>query len=143
MANVARALPEGKSWGLLKTLKAYGSAKLCNVIFAKTLQARFGGSVAACSLHPGTLMGTDICKDHACLNFCMKRLWAPITKDMDQGSATTLACCLRPHSELRGQFYKDCAPMRASGLASAAACEVQWQLSEELCKEAGWPVPAL
>ena len=74
------------------------------------------------------------------MNNCLFR---PFTKDMDQGSSTTLACCLCPHSELRGQFYYDCRPMKASGLANEAACDVQWQLSEELCKEAGWPMPAL
>ena len=147
LAHVARTPPEGRSWGTLKAMRAYGSAKLCNVIFAKTLQERLCGvdssGIAACSLHPGTMMSTDIARDNSLFDFCMKRLLAPFTKDMDQGSSTTLACCLRPHSELRGQFYTNCQPMKESGLANEAACEVQWQLSEELCREVGWPVPAL
>lgn len=148
LAHVVRTPPAGTSWGTVKAMQAYGNAKLCNVIFAKTLQERLYGSdddagIAACSLHPGTMMSTDIARNNGLFGFCLKRLLASFTKDMDQGSSTTLACCLCPHSELQGQFYSDCRPMKASGLASKAACEVQWQLSEELCKAAGWPVPTL
>ena len=42
------------SWGKLSGLRAYGSAKLANVLYAGWLARSLGGSgVTACSLHPG------------------------------------------------------------------------------------------
>ena len=56
----------------------------------------FTNHITACALHPGTMMGTSIVRDSGVLNFFMQYVLSWFTKDMDQGSSTTLTCCLAP-----------------------------------------------
>ena len=56
-----------------KGLIAYGQAKLCNVFFARSLQARYGDrGLTTCSLHPGTLITTDIGRNSTFVSVLMK-----------------------------------------------------------------------
>ena len=132
-AHVAQ--PDGRGWGLRRAILAYGSAKLCNATMAHAIDAKFCASdgVAACSLHPGTMMATRIGRESRLVDFLMRSLLAPFTKDMDQGSSTTLACCLAPHASLGGRFFADCKPTFRSKLVDDDAAEALWALSAELC----------
>ena len=109
-AHVVR--PSGAGWGLLKAMQAYGSAKLCNCYMARAIATKFcdAEGITACSLHPGTMMATSIGRDSGLVRFLMRVVLAPFTKDMDQGSSTTLTCSLAPHHALAGRFYVDCQP---------------------------------
>eukprot|EP00966_Prymnesium_polylepis_P114640 2649226-Prymnesium_polylepis.1 len=90
--------------------------------------------IAACSLHPGTMMGTSIARGSVVADFFMRYVLSFFTKDMDQGSSTTLTCCVAPHETLRGGFFCDCQLTKHAPLVNDdAACEVLWELSEELC----------
>ena len=53
-----------------------------------------------------------------------------------QGSSTTLFCCLAEHDELRGRYFNDCAAYPSSDLATPAACECLWEVSEALVARA-------
>ncbi|CAE8638312.1 unnamed protein product [Polarella glacialis] len=124
------------------SMGVYGSSKLCNVLFARELQDReFAASgVAACSLHPGTAIATDIGRDSQLATFVMKRVMSFFTKDVNQGASTTVYCALCPRDGLAGLYFDDCAaaPQTASPLATGEegkkAATVLWELSGELCR---------
>jgi len=118
----------------LDGIRAYGSSKLANVCFAQALHERLHAEgVSACSLHPGTMMATDIARGSRGGHFLMNWLLACVTKDADQGSSTTLVGCLAPAAELAGGYFSHCQPQKKSALVSAAACDALWRFSEDLC----------
>lgn len=120
--------------GNFRGLVAYGQAKLCNVLFARALQARYGGrGLMACSLHPGTLVTTDIGRGNAFFGLLM-RLVSPFTKSSSQGAATSVwAAVHEPASELAGAYLRDCG-IAASTPESrdAATAERLWERSDEI-----------
>jgi hypothetical protein len=111
--------------------RAYGSSKLCNTMFAQSAHAKWAASrgVACCSLHPGTLMRSDMARDSPVANFCLKHVLSWFTKDLQQGASTTVFCTLCEHASLSGAFYADCKQVACSRLATDEACEALWQLS--------------
>ena len=127
--------PAAEGWGYLRGMKAYGSAKLCNAMMARSIAAKFkADGIDAVSLHPGTMMGTSIARDSPVGEALMKRVLSLFTKSMDQGSSTTLACCLAPHGTLQGRFYADCCLSKHHALLDDdQGAEALWALSEELC----------
>ena len=106
MAHVVRS--SASTYG---GLNAYGSSKLCNVLFAAGLAAResaAGTGVEACSLHPGAMVATQIATTS---NIFVRGLMGGVgcfTKSLDQAAATTLPCSLVPRGVLRGQFWDCC-----------------------------------
>lgn len=116
-------------------LNAYGSSKLCNVLFAAGLAAResaAGTGVEACSLHPGAMVATQIATTS---NIFVRGLMGVVgcfTKSLDQAAATTLHCSLVPQGVLQGQYWDCCRPKAESGIATAAAANLLWEISEEL-----------
>lgn len=113
-------------------LTAYGQAKLCNVLMAKSLQHRYGRrGLVACALHPGTLIATEIGRHSAVVGVLIK-LIRPFTKTRSQGAATTVwAVVHEPAAELAGQYLLDChvSPSSAESNDSDVAERV-WQLTE-------------
>ena len=103
-------------------LVAYGQAKLCNLLFAQALQDRYGGrGLTACSLHPGTLVTTDIGRDNALIGVLM-RLVSPFTKTCNQGAATSVhAVVHEPASDLAAAYLRDCAVGRSTPEARDSA----------------------
>ena len=144
--KVARAPKKGYSG-----FRAYGSSKLANVLFAGGLHTREaaralvaggearagggGGRVVACSLHPGGMIGTDIARKGNALLRGAFRFIALFTKSVDQGAATTVYCTLCPAGELRGAYFDCCRQANKSRLATPAAEDVLWGLSEDLLAE--------
>lgn len=135
---LALATPDEKarrSFGHLAALRAYGSSKLANTCFARSLHARWAAKgVTACSLHPGTLVATGLTRESRLASFAFKYIVAWFTKDMQQAASTTLFCSLAPHEALQGGFFNDCKPLAMSPLATDAAADALWELSAELCK---------
>jgi len=119
-------------------MTAYGQAKLCNVLMAKALQARYGGrGLVACSLHPGTLVTTDIARGSKIFGVIMK-LVSPFTKSPVQGAATSVyATVHEPASDLAGQYLQDCHVTPCSAEANdPAVADRLWTASEQ------WIAPA-
>ena len=112
---------------------AYGQAKLCNVLFASELQRRYGGEgLTACSLHPGSMIPTNIARSSSLAGFVMK-LISPFTKDLNTGAATSIVCATHPHlEEISGRYFSDCRPKLPSAEASdVAVAERLWKRTEE------------
>lgn len=115
-------------------LVAYGQAKLCNVLFARALQARYGDrGLMACSLHPGTLVTTDIGRGNAFFGLLM-RLVSPFTKSCNQGAATSVwAVVHEPASELAGAYLRDCGMAESTAESrDPEAARRLWERSDEL-----------
>jgi WW domain-containing oxidoreductase len=128
-----------------KGMGAYGQAKLCNVLMAKSLQQRYGNrGLTACALHPGTLITTDIGRNSKAVGVLMK-LVSPFTKNPDQGAATTVyATVHEPASDVAGQYLQDCRVVSSSAESNdPAVAQRLWDLSEQWVARAGalpgWP----
>ena len=112
---------------------AYGQAKLCNVLFSQELQRRYGAEgVTACSLHPGSMIPTNIARNSRLASLVMK-LTSPFTKNLSVGAATSIVCATHPHvGEIAGRYFSDCRPKPASPEAQdAAVAERLWKRTEE------------
>lgn len=121
-------------------LSSYGYSKLCNVLFAQTLHEKeHQNGVSACSLHPGDLIATDIGRGSVFVSFFMKYIYSWFTKSVDQGTATTMYCCLLPDEDLKGGYFDNCAeskPRRsATGEEGREGGAALWELSNEIIKQ--------
>ena len=117
-------------------LTAYGQAKLCNALFANELQRRFGyKGLTACSLHPGALITTSFGRDSGLVSFFFK-LVSPLTKNPNQGAATTVYCASNENSaELAGKYFSHCKPSRSTKEANnPETARKLWEVSEEWVK---------
>ena len=120
-------------------LTAYGQAKLCNVLMARSLNRRYGAQgLMACALHPGTLIATEIGR-HSALVSGLIRLIRPFTKTRSQGAATTVwAVVHQPAADLAGEYLSDCQIARSSDEASdPQVADRVWALTEEWLARAG------
>jgi WW domain-containing oxidoreductase len=126
---------KGGGWGIWRGFQAYGNAKLCNCIFALSFNNRYGATgVSSCSLHPGSLMATEIARESSLVDFFLGKIMSWFTKSMDQGSSTTLSCCLRDPEELQGRYFADCQVATCSTrVTEKENQDALWSLSEELC----------
>ncbi len=118
------------------SLKAYGQAKLCNVLFANELQRRYGAQgISACSLHPGALITTEIGRYSGVLGLLVK-LISPFTKNPDQGAATTVYCAARADAgEIQSGYFSHCRKVGASKEANnPETARRLWALSEAFCE---------
>jgi WW domain-containing oxidoreductase len=124
-------------------MTAYGQAKLCNILMAKSLQQRYGDrGITACSLHPGTLVTTDIGRNSKLIGALMK-LVSPFTKTPLQGAATSVwAVVHEPASDLAGQYLKDCHVEPCSAEANdPAVAQRLWDVSNVWVARTGEPPP--
>ena len=114
------------------TWTAYGQAKLANVLMANELQRRYAQQgLSACSLHPGTLVTTEIGRGSAFMRIMMK-LISPFTKSPNQGAATTVYCAVGPNPKaIGGLYFSHCQPAPMSKeAANEAVAKRLWDLSE-------------
>jgi WW domain-containing oxidoreductase len=117
-------------------LTAYGQAKLCNALFANELQRRFEyKGLTACSLHPGALITTSFGRDSGFLSLVFK-LVSPLTKNPNQGAATTVYCASQENTEeLAGKYFSHCKPSRSTKEANnPETARKLWEVSEEWVK---------
>lgn len=86
-------------------IAAYDLAKQCNVLMALELDRREApNGVRALSLHPGTLITTDIGRNSAFTRFALK-LISPFTPTIPQGAATTVWAAVHPDLKGQGGLY--------------------------------------
>lgn len=114
-------------------LIAYGQAKLCNLLFARSLQRRYGDrGLMACALHPGTLIATEIGRHSGFVN-ALIQLIRPFTKSRSQGAATTVwAATHEPAAALGGHYLSDCQVVDSSAEAKdVAVADRVWALTDE------------
>jgi len=118
-----------------KFMLAYGQAKLANALMANELQRRYSDQgLTACSLHPGTLITTEIGRNSRLMAFLMK-LISPLTKTPEQGASTTMVCALEEAPKVAGQYYSDCQPFAMSTEAENPEVAAHlWKLSEQWCE---------
>ncbi len=111
---------------------AYGQAKLCNVLFASELHRRYGPEgLTACSLHPGSMVPTNIDRNSRLASLVMTLL-RPFTKSLGAGAATSVMCATHPHvEEIAGRYFSDCRPKAASAEGrNAGIAERLWTPTE-------------
>lgn len=115
--------------------KAYGQSKLANLLFARELGRRFGGTAkAAFAVHPGAI-ATSITRDlppaiSAIFNFAT-RIGA---KNVQQGAATQCYAAVHPDAAAHnGGYFVDCnlAQSSAHGQDMDMARRL-WDASEEI-----------
>lgn len=114
-------------------LTAYGQAKLCNALFANELQRRYGDQgLTACSLHPGALITTSFGRDSGFLSLFFK-LVSPLTKNPNQGAATTVHCASHENTdELAGKYFSHCKPVRSTREANnPETARKLWEMGEK------------
>ena len=114
------------------TWTSYGQAKLANVLMANELQRRYAQQgLSACSLHPWTLVTTEIGRGSAFMRIMMK-LISPFTKSPNQGAATTVYCAVEPNPKaIGGLYFSHCQPAPMSKeAANEAVAKRLWDLSE-------------
>ena len=131
MSNVAKCTP-----ARFAMMKSYGSSKLANVQFSARLHRTEAPAVVACSLHPGTMIGTDIARDNGVIAaFLAKYVLGMFTKSLAQGAATTVLCAVDRADRLNGGYFCDCQEKRPSALAQdERAQDALWEVSEQLCR---------
>ncbi|CAF3771958.1 unnamed protein product [Rotaria socialis] len=112
---------------------AYASSKLAQIYHASELTRRYG--VKAYSLHPGTIMSTNINHNRSLIKRILFQLLSVIGKTVEQGSMTCVFCALS-NDAVPGHFHSDCQVRKPSKLAldkhRAAEC---WNESEKLINE--------
>lgn len=115
-----------------KMMTTYGQAKLANVLMANELQRKYGEQgLSACSLHPGTLITTDIGRGSLFMSIMMK-LVSPFTKSPSQGAATTICCAVQDADRVAGKYFSDCQPHDMSEEARNPDVAARlWLLSED------------
>lgn len=113
-------------------LRAYDLAKLCNVLFASALDVRLRDrGVRANSLHPGTMMATDISRSSVAARVLIT-LFRPFSKGLEQGAATSVWAAVHPDlDDVGGAYLVDCQVGRASDLGrDPEAAERLWAHTE-------------
>ena len=116
------------------SLRAYGQAKLCNILMAVELQNRYGSQgLTACSVHPGMLVTTDFSRESKFASLIFK-LFSPLTKTPSQGAATTVFCALHEKADqIAGGYFSHCKPASCSAEAkNGEVAKKLWDLSEQL-----------
>jgi WW domain-containing oxidoreductase len=114
-------------------VRAYGQAKLCNILFAKEFQRRYAErGTTAYSLHPGTLVPTGIGRN-SMLATAVIRLARPFAKDLAQGAATSVFCAAHPGLErYGGAYFVDCRVAQSSSESNdPEVARRLWQQSEK------------
>jgi NAD(P)-dependent dehydrogenase (short-subunit alcohol dehydrogenase family) len=118
--------------------KAYGQAKLANLLFAKELARRFAGTGrTANALHPGVI-NTNLGRS---MNVLIRWGWSLVDpifmKSVQQGAATQ--CYVATHPSLAGisgQYFADCNVARHTRLGADAALARQlWDESEKMAAQ--------
>jgi NAD(P)-dependent dehydrogenase (short-subunit alcohol dehydrogenase family) len=115
--------------------KAYGQAKIANLLFAKELAARFAGTKkTANAVHPGVI-ATNLSRHMPGIARVIFGLIQPIfLKNVGQGAATEVYAAVHPSmAGTTGQYLADCnvvAP-RADGSDMATAKRL-WEVSEQI-----------
>jgi NAD(P)-dependent dehydrogenase (short-subunit alcohol dehydrogenase family) len=119
--------------GSYSGLKAYGQAKLGNVLLAKSLAKRLQGKALVNALHPGVVR-TDIGSRHSkgFVRF-MWRLMMPFMITPEKGAATSLYLATNPSLKVSGGYFVNSKEKKPNPLANDdALAERLWKVSAEM-----------
>ena len=112
----------------------YSHSKLCNIVFANEFNRRFSkDGVTATSLHPGTLVHTNIGRNWWI--FRMSSLVARVTtKGVNQAAACSIYCAVAPELEgVGGRYFNNCTEaVPSDGALDPVAGPALWEKSLEL-----------
>jgi len=130
------------SWG------AYGQSKLANILFAKGLSDELqsaNSSIKSVSLHPGVI-GTNLWRYSP--KWTKPFLNALMTdKNVEQGAATSVYCCLVDGDEFEGgEYLSDCQiaePKEFGKDESGSLRKKLWNATEKMIEENGFGLPNL
>lgn len=128
------------SWG------SYGQSKLANILFAKGLSDELkqaGSSIKAVSLHPGVI-GTNLWRYSP--KWTRPLLNAFFTdKNVEQGAATNVYCCLVDGDEFEGgEYLMDCnikEPNQYGKDETGSLRKKLWIATEDLIQKNGFTLP--
>ena len=117
------------------TWAAYGQSKIANLLFAKSLAARFAGTGrSAFAVHPGVI-ATNLGRS---MNSAIRLAVIPLSplfmKSIAQGAATEVFCAVHPAAPaLSGNYFADVnvAECRADANDPALARKL-WDVSEKI-----------
>lgn len=112
-------------------LDEYNVSKLCQVLFTKSLaRSKAGDGVTSSSLHPGTMIATDIWRS---VPFFVRPFLKLFFMPLEEGAKTTLHCATAPEvPEHDGMYWTDCKLKTPSKLADdIAAADELWTKCEE------------
>lgn len=131
IANISRLANYPK-----RAFRLYCDSKLCFVLLAKELAARFADTkLLANSFHPGTVL-TDGIKNNRIwyLRYFLSFLAFLYGKSEADGAQTMIYLSVAPEAEhLNGQYLADCRPATANALvANEAVRNELWNLSLDL-----------
>lgn len=123
----------------------YGGSKLCNILFAKSLQDRLDSigrsDVKSVSLHPG-IISTSLFNGTAAY---WKLVELNPDRNTEQGASTTSLCSLADNEFIRGgAFYSDCSILKPSDAAIDVRGELRerlWTLTEAAIAAKGFQLP--
>lgn len=130
----AKSLPferfRDKTWSVTG-MAEYEISKLCNVLFTKELaRGKAGDGVTSYSLHPGTMIATDIWRE---VPFFVRPILRLFMTTMEDGVKTTLYCATSPDCATEdGLYYTDVKLKKPSALAEdEALAKDLWKRSVE------------
>ncbi|CAF4045797.1 unnamed protein product [Adineta steineri] len=114
-------------------IQAYAFSKIAQIYHASELTRRYG--IKAYSLHPGTVMNTNLNIHKSVVERFILLLLSAVGKTVEQGAMTSLYCALSNDAK-PGHFHSNCQVRRASKLAlDARRAEECWDESEKLINE--------
>ncbi len=118
------------------SFKAYGDAKLCNVLFTYELARRLEAEdalVTVNALHPG-FVNTGFGKGNGLLMNTMMVLMRPFQISVEKGAQSSIYLCSSPAVEnATGGYFADSQAKKSSPRSYDEATQRRlWQLSEEL-----------
>eukprot|EP00548_Thalassiothrix_antarctica_P007736 CAMPEP_0194129488 /NCGR_PEP_ID=MMETSP0152-20130528/694_1 /TAXON_ID=1049557 /ORGANISM="Thalassiothrix antarctica, Strain L6-D1" /LENGTH=329 /DNA_ID=CAMNT_0038823689 /DNA_START=112 /DNA_END=1101 /DNA_ORIENTATION=+ len=129
-----------KPWG------AYGTSKLCNILFTKQLQTELRGQqqvddnkIDVVALHPGVIR-TPLWK-HTFPRFLQPLVSLFANKSIEQGAATSVYCALSRNIE-GGGYYDNCAvAVPSTNARSEKLSTALWRHTEQLLADKGIKLP--
>ncbi|KAK8584206.1 hypothetical protein V6N13_109599 [Hibiscus sabdariffa] len=90
---------------------AYGQSKLANILHANELAKRLkedGVEITANSLHPGSIIMTNLMRHHGLINTVGQMIGKYFLKSIPQGAATTCYVALHPQVKgVSGEYFMD------------------------------------
>jgi NAD(P)-dependent dehydrogenase (short-subunit alcohol dehydrogenase family) len=118
--------------------QAYGRSKFANVLFAKQLARRFGGTGrTANAVHPGVIR-TELQRHMPGFASAAMSAIAPLAfKTVEQGAATQVYVATRPElASSSGQYFADCNVAQARpDTDDVRLAEQLWEVSERIAAE--------
>lgn len=115
-------------------MKAYGTAKLCNIYFTRLLAERYADKgITSFAVHPG-VVNTNFGVGLGGFGNLLLSLARPFMITPEKGAKTSIYLATSPKlDKLSGAYLTKCKPAKAAGrAANAQARQKLWEVSEKL-----------